>query len=201
MLTPRGKIDILPLPASAAGPDIREMVLGSEGRLGVVTQAKVRVRRVPEAEAFFGVFFPSWEQGSEAVREIVQSELPVSMLRLSNPLETATTDLIVDAKARTVAIDGYPTYMLGQFATDHDLVRSIVNVCRILAAPAVKTVVLDHHMARDYRYPAFFKLVFDKAAKSKVKFGTAAEMLGRRPVTLVLELAILGLLVLAAAGE
>lgn len=89
--TPRGGLEIKPVPASAAGIDIREMVLGSEGRLGVVTQAKVRVRRAPEAESFFGVFFPSWEQGCEAVREIVQNELPVSMLRLSNPLETETT--------------------------------------------------------------------------------------------------------------
>lgn len=96
--TPRGRLEIQPVPASAAGPDVRELLLGSEGRLGAITQAKVRVRRVPEAEAFFGVFFPSWEQGSEAVREIVQNELPVSMLRLSNPLETETT-LILSGKS------------------------------------------------------------------------------------------------------
>ena len=96
--TPRGRWELKPVPASAAGPDLREMLLGSEGRLGVITQAKVRVRRLPEAEAFFGVFFPSWEQGSEAVREIVQNELPVSMLRLSNPLETETT-LILSGKS------------------------------------------------------------------------------------------------------
>jgi alkyldihydroxyacetonephosphate synthase len=96
--TPRGRLEIKPVPASAAGPDVREMLLGSEGRLGVITQATVRVRRVPEAEAFFGVFFPSWEQGSEAVREIVQNDLPVSMLRLSNPLETETT-LVLSGKS------------------------------------------------------------------------------------------------------
>ena len=89
--TPRGRLEMKPVPASAAGPDVREMLLGSEGRLGVITRAQVRVRRTPEAEAFFGVFFPSWEGGSEAVREIVQNEIPVSMLRLSNPLETETT--------------------------------------------------------------------------------------------------------------
>ncbi len=44
METPRGHLEMKPVPASAAGPDIREMVLGSEGRLGVVTQAKVRVQ-------------------------------------------------------------------------------------------------------------------------------------------------------------
>jgi uncharacterized protein len=103
---------------------------------------------------------------------------------VGGPLEPATTDLIVDAKARTVVVDGYPTYMLGQFATDHDLVRSIVNVCRILAAPTVKTIVLDHHMARDYRYPAFFKLAYEKAKKLKKQFGTAAEVLGRTSAVL-----------------
>ena len=96
--TPRGRLEIKPVPASAAGPDVREMALGSEGRLGVVTQAQVRVRRAPEAESFFGVFFHSWEQGSDAVREIVQNEIPVSMLRLSNPLETETT-LILSGKS------------------------------------------------------------------------------------------------------
>lgn len=98
METPRGRLELKPVPASAAGPDVREMVLGSEGRLGVVTQAQIRVRRVPEAESFFGVFFPSWEQGRDAVREIVQNEIPVSMLRLSNPLETETT-LILSGKS------------------------------------------------------------------------------------------------------
>ena len=98
METPRGRLEMKPVPATAAGMDVREMVLGSEGRLGVVTQAQVRVRRVPEAESFFGVFFPSWEQGSDAVREIVQNEMPVSMLRLSNPLETETT-LILSGKS------------------------------------------------------------------------------------------------------
>ncbi len=110
--TPRGQLEIKPVPASAAGPDLREMLLGSEGRLGVITQAKVRVRRVPEAEAFFGVFFPSWEQGNEAVREIVQNELPVSMLRLSSPLETETTLVLsgkgwVDLANRGLRMIGY----------------------------------------------------------------------------------------------
>jgi alkyldihydroxyacetonephosphate synthase len=98
METPRGRLEMKPVPATAAGPDVREMVLGSEGRLGIVTQAQVRVRRLPEKEAFFGVFFPSWERGVQAVRAIVQTEIPVSMLRLSNPLETETT-LILSSKS------------------------------------------------------------------------------------------------------
>ena len=96
--TPIGTLELPSFPASAAGPDIREMVLGSEGRLGVITHAQVRVRALPEAEAFYGVFFPTWEQGSAAVRTIAQNEIPVSMLRLSNPQETETT-LILSGKS------------------------------------------------------------------------------------------------------
>ncbi len=82
---------IPPLPASAAGPDLREWVLGSEGRLGVLAEVSVRVSRRPEAEQFLGVFFPSWEAGLAATRELAQRRLMLSMLRLANGVETATT--------------------------------------------------------------------------------------------------------------
>jgi alkyldihydroxyacetonephosphate synthase len=86
-----GAIDLPDLPASAAGPDLRQVLLGSEGRLGILTRASVRVRPRPETEAFYGVFFHDWASGAQAVREIAQSALPVSMLRLSDAQETETT--------------------------------------------------------------------------------------------------------------
>lgn len=89
--SPVGTLALPPFPASAAGPDLRQVVLGSEGRIGIVTQATVRVVPVPQAERFYGVFFPTWEAGLRAVREIVQTRLPLSMMRLSTPQETATT--------------------------------------------------------------------------------------------------------------
>ena len=83
---------VLPtFPASAAGPDLREWVLGSEGRLGVLTEASVRVTRAPAAERFVGVFFPDWASALAAVRQIAQARLGLSMLRLANPSETFTT--------------------------------------------------------------------------------------------------------------
>ena len=83
---------VLPtFPASAAGPDLREWVLGSEGRIGVLTEASVRVTRAPAAERFVGVFFPDWASGLAAVRELAQARLGLSMLRLANPAETFTT--------------------------------------------------------------------------------------------------------------
>lgn len=112
METPRGTLEMRPVPASAAGIDVREMALGSEGRMGVITSAKVRVSPVPEAEEFYGVFFPTWEQGSEAVRRIAQERTPVSMLRLSNPVETETTLILsgkswVPAATKGLSLIGY----------------------------------------------------------------------------------------------
>lgn len=78
------------IPASSAGPDLREFVLGSEGRTGVLTEAWVRVTPQPEVDDFHGVFFENWEAGAAAVRELVQEKLSLSMLRLSNEVETET---------------------------------------------------------------------------------------------------------------
>lgn len=88
VLTPEGPLDLPPFPASAAGPDLRHLVLGSEGRLGLITEAVVRVRPMPDEERFWGVVFPAWEAGLEAVRETVQQGVPLSMVRLSDPEET-----------------------------------------------------------------------------------------------------------------
>ena len=88
--TPSGTLTIPTFPASAAGIDLREMVLGSEGRLGILTQATVRVSPLPPYEAFHAVFFAGWGQAQAAVRVLAQSRLPLCMLRLSNALETQT---------------------------------------------------------------------------------------------------------------
>jgi alkyldihydroxyacetonephosphate synthase len=90
MVTPRGELQIGGLPASSAGPDLREAIMGSEGRLGLLTEVTARVRRLPACEDFHAVFFPDWSSASTAVREMVQADLPLSMLRLSNEIETET---------------------------------------------------------------------------------------------------------------
>lgn len=97
-----GTVSLPALPASAAGPDLRQMILGSEGRFGILTSATVRVRPIPEFEAFYGVFFRDWDSGAETVREIAQSTIPVSMLRLSDSQETETT-LVLSGKERLVS--------------------------------------------------------------------------------------------------
>jgi len=87
---PRGTLEIPAFPASAAGPDLREMVLGSEGRLGIITQATVRVSPTPAYEALHAVFFPDWDSGIAAARTLAQARAGLSLLRLSNATEMVT---------------------------------------------------------------------------------------------------------------
>ncbi|MCP4425788.1 MAG: FAD-binding oxidoreductase [Chloroflexi bacterium] len=89
--SPAGTLDLPTHPASAAGPDLRQMVLGSEGRLGILTEVAARVTPLPEREDFHAVFFSNFEKGMTAVRQIAQSQLPLSMMRLSTATETMTT--------------------------------------------------------------------------------------------------------------
>lgn len=90
ILAPRGPVELPPFPASAAGPDVREMILGSEGRFGVITEATVRVRPRPEREWFRAVFFPEWADAFAAAREIAQERVAYAMMRVSTPNETDT---------------------------------------------------------------------------------------------------------------
>jgi len=90
VITPVGRLDIPTFPASAAGPDIKALVMGSEGRIGIVSTVKVRVRKLADQENFYVSFFPSWQQAKLAARDLVQSDVVLSMLRLSNAIETET---------------------------------------------------------------------------------------------------------------
>ena len=97
METMEGTLDIPTIPASSAGPDIREMIMGSEGRMGIITEVKVRVTKLPEQESFHVAFYPSWDAGMAAARELAQQKIQLSMVRLSNELETMTLMLTGDA--------------------------------------------------------------------------------------------------------
>ena len=90
MEAPVGTLSMPTVPAASAGPDLRELVLGSEGRFGIVTEATLRVSPLPQHESFHALFFPHWDAAQAAVRELVQGKPQLSMLRLSNGIETAT---------------------------------------------------------------------------------------------------------------
>ncbi len=77
------------LPSTSTGPSVREMILGSEGRLGVITEVTVQVHRIPEERLILGYLFPSWDAGLAAMQEISTSDAHPSITRVSDARETA----------------------------------------------------------------------------------------------------------------
>ena len=75
-------------PASAAGPDLRELFLGSEGAFGVLTEVTVRIRPLPAATAYGAWTFPDFASGAAAFRELTQRGIRPTVLRLSDETET-----------------------------------------------------------------------------------------------------------------
>ena len=110
--TPNGPMDLLPFPASAAGPDLTHLILGSEGRFGVITKAIVAIRTLPEFEEFYGIFFKDWESGVYAVKEMAQRDIHLSMMRLSDAQETETT-MILSGKRKLLRWAGFGLDKLG----------------------------------------------------------------------------------------
>jgi len=86
--TPKGLWQIKAMPASAAGPDLRTLVAGSEGAFGVLTSATVRIHRLARTRDYRAFLFADFFKGAEAIREIVHLEIPVASLRLSDADET-----------------------------------------------------------------------------------------------------------------
>ncbi|WP_435227783.1 FAD-binding oxidoreductase [Streptomyces sp. Tue6028] len=115
LATPEGTLEVGRAPRSAAGPDLRQLILGSEGAFGVITAVTVRVRPVPHTRVYEGWRFASFEEGATALRRLAQDGPRPTVLRLSDETETliglAQPDAIgaaqVPSSAGCMAIAGY----------------------------------------------------------------------------------------------
>jgi alkyldihydroxyacetonephosphate synthase len=87
VVTPSGILETRRLPASGAGPSPDRLLIGSEGTLGVITEAWVRVRPRPRWRAGGTALFPTFSAGADCVRALAQSGLEPSNCRLIDPLE------------------------------------------------------------------------------------------------------------------
>ena len=110
--TPRGTIELGRAPRSAAGPDLRQLFLGSEGAFGVITAVTTEVVPLPAAHVYDGWHFDSFMQGVEAMRRLAQEGPLPTVLRLSDEAETALnlsrpSNLRAAGPARCLAIVGY----------------------------------------------------------------------------------------------
>ena len=88
LAAPAGDIDLPAMPASAAGPGLRELLVGSEGVLGVIDEVSLRVRKRPEEMIYEGVLFESFDGGLQALRGLAQEHATPEVARLSDPRET-----------------------------------------------------------------------------------------------------------------
>lgn len=75
-------------PASAAGPNLNQLALGSEGTMGIITEATVRISKVPLVKDYRGYLVKDFETGTQIIRRLCQMDVPMAMARLSDPDET-----------------------------------------------------------------------------------------------------------------
>jgi alkyldihydroxyacetonephosphate synthase len=151
VVTPAGIIETKDVPASATGPSIREVIVGSEGIYGVIIEATMHVHPQPQVEDYRGILLHGFEDGIIAFRELMQSkDLRPSIVRLSDASETAgyaalahehrglrrLFDRIAEwyLKARNYDLDGGSTLLLLGFDGDRQWIlrqwELALEICR-----------------------------------------------------------------------
>jgi len=136
LATPRGALATEEFPASAAGPRLTDLVLGSEGAFGIVTEATFRIRRAPKLSDYRGFLFRDFASGTAAIREAAQEEIPAAMLRLSDGDETRfyrafsrlgharrVADYLERAYLRLRRFPDAPCALIAGFEGDEEIVR------------------------------------------------------------------------------
>lgn len=88
VVRPGGTLVIRGIPSASNGPSVREMILGSEGRLGVITEVTVQVHRLPEQRDVYAYFFPNWRTGVETMEELAALDIHPSITRVSDARES-----------------------------------------------------------------------------------------------------------------
>jgi alkyldihydroxyacetonephosphate synthase len=98
VITPAGVLDLGRAPQSAAGPDLRQLLIGSEGVFGIITRVRVRVHPSPDVTRYEAWSFPDFATGTAALRAVAQTGTGPTVIRLSDEAETgvnlATTEAI-----------------------------------------------------------------------------------------------------------
>lgn len=124
MVTPSGVFETKRLPASGAGPDPNRLVCGSEGTLGVITQAWMRLQVRPRFKAQASVHFADWSSAVMALRELAQSGLDPANCRLLDSRE---------ALLNQVTFDGTHVLVLGFESHDNEqvfLMERALEICK-----------------------------------------------------------------------
>ena len=101
LISPAGELVTRAVPASAAGPSLRELAVGSEGVLGVIGEATLRVRPAPEQRRYEGWSFRNFAEGADALRVMEQADASPDVARLSDEHETRMSFALASSGSRT----------------------------------------------------------------------------------------------------
>ncbi|MDD2707326.1 MAG: FAD-binding oxidoreductase [Verrucomicrobiae bacterium] len=153
VVLPDGRIiNTLPVPRHASGPDLNQVFLGSEGTLGVVTRATLKIHPIPEVRKFQAFLFPDLRQGLEAGKNIMCKRLRPCVIRLYDEAETQR--LI----KRVLGIDRQGAYLVFGFDGDEDMVdlemKSAVRLCDEMKGENLGTEMGQEWW--NHRYKFFF---------------------------------------------
>ena len=132
-VTPAGVLDLGRAPESAAGPDLRQLMIGSEGLFGIITRVRVRVHPVPETTRYEAWSFPDFATGADALRAVVQTGTGPTVIRLSDEAETgvnlATTESIGEDRVTggclaITVFEGTDAHTASRHAETHALLKA-----------------------------------------------------------------------------
>jgi alkyldihydroxyacetonephosphate synthase len=107
LAAPAGEIVLPARPASAAGPSLRELLVGSEGTLGVITEVTLRVRPRPAVRRYKAFSLPRFAAGLDTLRALAQAGAAPHVARLSDEAETRVSLALAGGGAATRALRGY----------------------------------------------------------------------------------------------
>lgn len=106
VVTPQGIMEVgRAAPASAAGPDFRQLFLGSEGTLGVITRVRLRVHPIPETKIYEAFSFEDFRAGVAGVRAVAQQGTGPTVIRLSDDIESSINLTSTDKIGETSSQD------------------------------------------------------------------------------------------------
>jgi alkyldihydroxyacetonephosphate synthase len=104
MVTPSGTIITKAVPASSAGPDLNRLMVGSEGILGVITEATMRIHKMPAVKDYRGYLFRSFGDGVRGIQECLDGGFTPSMIRLQ---DSGESELAFNMKAPSHGLGGW----------------------------------------------------------------------------------------------
>ena len=126
--TPQGTLEAGRAPKTAAGPDLRQLILGSEGTLGVITALTVELRPAAQLSVYDGWRFRSFGEGMRALRGLAQAGPMPTVLRLSDEAETALALATPKSLGEPPEEDGGCLAIVGYEGSAEDLSPRVAGV-------------------------------------------------------------------------